>query len=85
MYNKELHEKTKLLLQRLNHFMIHVVIYFLVNFGIIVIVFHNLSERWGLFFIAIVWAILLIYHALIVYGVDILKRKNRLKSFIWGG
>jgi glucan phosphoethanolaminetransferase (alkaline phosphatase superfamily) len=84
MYNEELHKKTKELYQKLNHFMIHVIIYFVVNFGIIYFVFQDISERWGLFFIAIVWAILVIYHALMVSGIDFLKRHKRIKSFIWG-
>ncbi len=84
MYDQDLHKKTKELYQKLNHFMIHVIVYFLVNFAIIAFVFQNLHERWGLFFIAIVWAILLIYHALMVSGIDFLKRKKRLKSFILG-
>jgi hypothetical protein len=84
MYNEELHRKTKDLYQKLNRFMIHVIVYFLVNFAIIAYVFQNTAERWGLFFIAIVWAILLIYHALLVSGIDILKRKKRLKSIILG-
>lgn len=82
MYNKELHQKTKELYQKLNQFMVHVIAYFLVNFAIIAFVFQNLSQRWGLFFIALVWAILLIYHALLVSGVDFLKRHKRLKTFI---
>ena len=84
MYNEDLHRKTKELYQKLNRFMVHVIVYFLVNFAIIAYVFQNTSERWGLFFIAIVWAILLIYHALLVSDIDFLKRKKRLKSFIWG-
>lgn len=84
MDNEDLHQKTQKLLQRLNQFMIHVIVYFVLNFAIILIAFQNIAERWGLFFIAIVWAILLIYHAMIVYGIDILKPKKRLKSFIWG-
>jgi len=84
MEDQDLHKKTKELYQKLNHFMIHVVVYFVVNFGIIAFIFQNLSERWGLFFVAIIWAILMIYHTLMVSGIDFLKRKKRLKSFIWG-
>ena len=84
MGNEELHRNTKRLLQRLNQFTLHVVLYFIFNFSLIWFIFGDLNKRWGLFFVGIVWAIGLIYHALLVYGVDVLARKSKLKSILWG-
>lgn len=55
MYNEELHWNTK----ELYHFMVRVIAYFFINFAKkIAYVFQHISQRWKLFFIAIVWAIL---------------------------
>ncbi|HNP18170.1 MAG TPA: 2TM domain-containing protein [Fulvivirga sp.] len=81
--DNEIYEKTKQLLRQLNHFLLHVIVYFFVNMFIVVTAFTDISNRWWLFFIVIVWAFALIYHCLRVYGVDILSRKNKKMNLLW--
>lgn len=81
--NQELYKKTKKLLRQLNHFLVHVVIYFISNVFIAYIIFQNISEHWWLFFFIFSWAIGIIYHALRVYGVDVLNNNDDKLSKMW--
>lgn len=82
--DNELYEKTKALLQALNHFLIHIVIYFVCNAIITIFIFQDLSARWEMFIIIVFWAIVLIYHALRVYGVNPINGNNKKLSKMWG-
>lgn len=81
--SNDLYEKTKRLLNQLNHFIFHVVLYFCVNIALILAAFVDLQHRWWIFFIIGSWALGLIYHGLLVYGVDPLKSKNKKANLLW--
>lgn len=83
MYNEELYKKTKKLLNELNYFIIHILVYLVTNTVLIAVAFNDLSERWWLFIIVISWAIGIVYHALRVYGVDFMNRKvGKMMSWV---
>ena len=82
--NREMHEKTKKLFKQLNQFLIHVVAYFICNAILTYFIFQNVTQRWGMFFIIFAWALVMIYHALRVYGVDVIKDDDKKLSKIWG-
>ena len=81
--NNELHENTRKLLRQLNYFIVHVVLYFFVNMGLVLAAFDNIDGRWWIFFIVIGWALALIFHGLKVYGVNILNPKDKRANLIW--
>ena len=81
--SEDFHEKTKKLLNDLNHFLIHVVIYFIVNISLVLFAFGNLSGRWWVFLIILTWAMGLLYHCIKVYGIDLLKTKNKKLNLLW--
>jgi len=83
MDNSEMHEKTKKLFKQLNQFLFHVIAYFIFNALLTFYIFQNITERWGMFFIMFVWAILMIYHALRVYGVGSINGDDRKLSKLW--
>jgi hypothetical protein len=66
----ELLSQTKNLLRALDHLLLHVFIYMVINLGLIIYVFRNVSARWWLLFIVVFWACILIYHGIRVYGKD---------------
>ena len=82
---QELYEKTKQLLRDLNYFLAHIVIYFVCNAALTFVIFKNITERWWMFFFVFLWALGVIYHALKVYGIDLLgDRRNKLsKMWSW--
>lgn len=81
--DNDLYEKTRQLLTQLNHFIIHVVIYFFVNLALVLAAFSDLGTRWWIFFFVISWAIGLIYHGFRVYGVDLLSKKNKKANLLF--
>lgn len=81
--NNELYDKTRKLLRQLNHFILHVILYFFINMGLVLMAFGDIQGRWWIFFIIMVWAIALIYHGFRVYGVDILNSKNKKVNLLW--
>ncbi len=81
--NNELYQNTKKLLRQLNQFIVHVVLYFFVNMGLVLAAFSDLQGRWWIFFIVIAWALVLILHGLRVYGVDILNTKDKRANLLW--
>ena len=78
-----LHEKTKKLLRDLNYFLAHVIVYFVCNAIGTFLIFKNMQERWWLFIFIIAWAFGLIYHALRVYGIDVINWKDRNLGKMW--
>ncbi|MTI22904.1 2TM domain-containing protein [Fulvivirga sp. RKSG066] len=82
--SNDLYDKTRQLLKELNHFIIHVVLYFFANLGLIITAFGDLQKRWWIFFIVLFWAILIIYHGLKVYGIDLLNRKDKRSRLLFG-
>ncbi|MDH5474924.1 MAG: 2TM domain-containing protein [Cyclobacteriaceae bacterium] len=82
--SQEVYEKTKKLLKQLNRFLIHVVLYFISNAALTFYIFQNIDERWWLFFFIFAWAIGMIYHALLIYGIDIIKKNDKKLSKVWG-
>lgn len=46
-------------------------------------IFQDIRGRWGLFFPVVLWALVLIYHGLRIYGVNLFPNKN--KKHIWSG
>ena len=81
--NQEIYEKTKKLLRELNHFLIHVVVYFICNAVITFAIFQNVSSRWGMFFIIFAWAFALIYHAIRIFGMDSTNSDEQHLSKMW--
>ena len=79
----DLHEKTKRLLLELNYFLIHVTAYFVINIALVIIAFGDLEKRGWIFYILLIWAPGLIYHCIRVYGIDLLKSKNKKMNLIW--
>ena len=77
----ELLLQTKKLLRAMDQFLLHVAIYTLVNLALIVFVFFNISERWGLLSIVVLWAFGLIYHGIRVYGRDPIDPNQRSGIF----
>ncbi|MTI28756.1 2TM domain-containing protein [Fulvivirga kasyanovii] len=75
--------KQNILLRQLNYFIVHVVVYFVFNITFILMIFQDISGRWGLLFPVVLWALALIYHGLRIYGVNIFTSKN--KKHIWSG
>ena len=83
MYNEDLYHKTKKLLNQLNYFLVHILVYLVTNTVLILVAFHDLQERWWLFIVVIGWAFGIIYHALKVYGVEFVNRKvGKMMSWI---
>ena len=78
-----MHEKTRKLLNDLNYFLIHVIIYFVVNISLVLFAFGDLSGRWWVFLIILSWALGVLYHSIKVYGVDLLKSKNKKLNAFW--
>lgn len=83
MDNKELYEKTRRLLHQLDHFIVHVIVYFVVNVVLVLTAFVDIQSRWWILFFVTLWAFLLIYHGLYIYGIDIFKRKNKKLNQFW--
>ena len=75
--SEDLHKNTERLLKSLNYFILHIIAYFICNIAMISYAFGDLGNRWWVFLLAITWAIALIYHSVLVYGVDLLKPKNK--------
>ncbi len=75
--SEEIKEKTEKLLKTLNYFIAHIVVYFIVNIAMITYAFSGLSERWWVFPISVIWSFALIYHSILVYGIDLLKTRNK--------
>jgi len=75
--DKDIYKKTRVLLKQLNYFILHVIVYFLGNIGLVILAFSGTVEKWGIFLFLSIWAIGIIYHAFRVYGVDFLSRKNK--------
>jgi hypothetical protein len=83
MYNDELQNNTKKLLKDLNYFIVHIFIYLVTNTVLIAVAFNRLEERWWLFIVVIGWAFGIMYHALKVYGVELMKKKaNKMMSWV---
>ncbi|WP_370688808.1 2TM domain-containing protein [Fulvivirga ulvae] len=83
MDNTELYQKTKQLLRQLNYFIVHVVVYFIVNVSIILMIFQDIRGRWGLLFPVVLWALALIYHGLRIYGINVFSNKNKKHIWSW--
>jgi hypothetical protein len=50
---------------------------------LIAVAFNRLEERWWLFIVVIGWAFGIMYHALKVYGVELMKKKaNKMMSWV---
>jgi len=81
----ELYERTRRLLRQLNHFIIHVVLYFFLNMALILMAFYDIHNRWWIFFIVTIWAIGLVYHGFRVYGIDWFNPKNKKARLLWMG
>ncbi|MEL7003897.1 MAG: 2TM domain-containing protein [Bacteroidota bacterium] len=75
--DKDIYKKTRVLLKQLNYFILHVIIYFLGNVGLVIMAFSDIGEKWWIFLFLAIWAVGIIYHAFRVYGVDFLSRKNK--------
>lgn len=75
--SEEIRENTEKLLKSLNYFIAHIILYFITNISIVTYAFYDLSGRWWIFLIAGFWALGLIYHSILVYGVDLLNTKNK--------
>ena len=73
----ELLSQTKNLLRALDHLLLHVFIYMVINLGLIIYVFGNVSARWGLLFIVVLWACILIYHGIRVYGKNPMDKNTK--------
>lgn len=74
---EDIHSKTKKLIDDLNYFMFHVIVYFIVNLSLMVFIFSNLDQRWWMFMPGIAWAFGLVYHSLRVYGYDPFNPKKK--------
>jgi hypothetical protein len=72
----EILDQTRKLIKEMNMLMVHLGIYMLVNLLLLVFVFNNITERWGLLFIVLIWALGVIYHGIRVYGRDPMKKKG---------
>lgn len=83
MDKDDVYKKTQRLLKQLNYFILHVIVYFLSNIALVIMAFTDVGDRWWLFLIVFVWALVVIYHAFRVYGVDILSKKNKRMNAIW--
>ena len=82
--NSEIYEKTKRLIRALNLFVAHVFAYFLANVMLSIYTFSDIASRWGFLFIIALWALVLIYHGIRVYGIDPIsgKRSPKLLSVL---
>ena len=67
MFNKELYKSTRKLVNQLNYFLIHIAIYFVVNIVLVLFIFSNFNVLWWIWFPIILWAILLVYHGMVIY------------------
>ncbi len=67
MFNKELYESTKKLVNQLTYFIVHIVTYFVVNIVLVLLIFSNFNVLWWILFPIILWAILLVYHGIVIY------------------
>ena len=83
MYN-DLYNKTMTLLKQLNYFIAHVLIFMSMNAFLIHTAFRDVSSRWWILTFVIIWALVLIYHGMRVYGVDPLNTKNKKTNLFWG-
>ncbi len=81
--NNELYDKTRKLLRQLNHFIIHVVLYFFINMALVLTAFGDIQGRWWIFFIVLMWATGLIYHGFRVYGIDLFNTKDKKSNLFW--
>ncbi|WP_350099572.1 2TM domain-containing protein [Fulvivirga sp.] len=79
----DLQEKTRQLLNDLNYFLAHIIIYFIVNISLVLFAFGNLSSRWWVFLIVLFCSLALLYHCIKVYGVDLLKSRNKKLNLLW--
>lgn len=78
MQDKDLYQKTQKLIKQLHYFVIHVVVYFVVNIVLVLVSLRNFNSLWWMLFPILLWAIILIYHGLLIYreggsGKDIQK------------
>ncbi|MEM6525706.1 MAG: 2TM domain-containing protein [Bacteroidota bacterium] len=86
VYNmdNDLYNKTKTLLKQLNYFIGHVLIFMVANAFLVHIAFSEVSKRWWILTLVMIWAISLIYHGMRVYGIDPLNPKNKKAKFFFG-
>ncbi|MEM6359369.1 MAG: 2TM domain-containing protein [Bacteroidota bacterium] len=82
--DNDLYNKTRTLLKQLNYFIAHVLIFMSMNAFLIHTAFRDVSSRWWILTFVIIWALVLIYHGMRVYGVDPLNTKNKKTNLFWG-
>lgn len=82
--DNEIYNKTKKLLKQLNYFIAHVLVFMVGNGFLVHTAFVEVSTRWWILTFVIIWAIILIYHGMRVYGVDPLNPKNKNVKFFYG-
>lgn len=82
--DEDLYNKTKMLLKQLNYFIAHVLVFMSANAFLIHTAFNDVSSRWWILTFVIIWAVVLIYHCIRVYGADPLNPKNKKTNLLWG-
>ncbi len=82
--DNDLYDKTKQLLKQLNYFIGHVLIFMSANAFLIHVAFEEVSKRWWILTFVIIWAVILIYHGMRVYGIDPLNPRNKKTKLLFG-
>ena len=69
-------DTTRESLRQLNYFIGHVIAYFMINLALLFFIFNNMESSWWILSPAILWALVLLYHAMRFCGISFKKQKK---------
>ncbi|WP_040495135.1 2TM domain-containing protein [Fulvivirga imtechensis] len=77
MKTENQHSTARESLRQLNYFIGHVVAYFMINLALLFFIFTNMESRWWVISPAILWALVLLYHAIKFCGISFRRPKKQ--------